>query len=49
MIKVGIIMGSNSDYEVMQDACKVLEEFGVEYEKKVHCKRYDVFCLFKFG
>ena len=28
-------MGSNSDYEVMQDACKVLDEFGVEYEKKV--------------
>ena len=28
-------MGSTSDYEVMQDACKVLEEFGVEYEKKV--------------
>ena len=34
-IQVGVIMGSNSDYEVMQDACKVLEEFGVEYEKKV--------------
>ena len=34
-IQVGIIMGSTSDYEVMQDACKVLEEFGVEYEKKV--------------
>ena len=34
-IRVGIIMGSNSDYEVMQDACKVLEEFGVEYEKRV--------------
>lgn len=28
-------MGSNSDYEVMQDACKVLDEFGVEYEKRV--------------
>jgi len=28
-------MGSTSDYEVMQEACKVLEEFGVEYEKKV--------------
>ena len=28
-------MGSTSDYEVMQDACKVLDEFGVEYEKKV--------------
>ena len=34
-IQVGIIMGSTSDYEVMQDACKMLEEFGVEYEKKV--------------
>ena len=34
-IKLGIIMGSTSDYEVMQDACKVLEEFGVDYEKKV--------------
>ena len=35
MVKVGIIMGSTSDYEVMQDACKVLDEFKVEYEKKV--------------
>ena len=35
MARVGIIMGSTSDYEVMQDACKILDEFGVEYEKKV--------------
>ncbi|MBQ9520661.1 MAG: 5-(carboxyamino)imidazole ribonucleotide mutase [Acholeplasmatales bacterium] len=35
MLRVGIIMGSTSDYEVMQDACKVLDEFKVEYEKKV--------------
>lgn len=35
MVRVGIIMGSTSDYEVMQDACKVLDEFKVEYEKKV--------------
>lgn len=35
MIKVGVIMGSASDYEVMVDACKVLDEFGVEYEKKI--------------
>ncbi len=35
MIKVGVIMGSISDYEVMQDACKVLEDFGVCYEKKI--------------
>lgn len=32
---VGVIMGSKSDYEVMQDAVKVLEEFGIEYEVKV--------------
>jgi 5-(carboxyamino)imidazole ribonucleotide mutase len=34
-IQVGVIMGSNSDYEVMKDACDVLDSFGVEYEKKV--------------
>ncbi|RIA64968.1 5-(carboxyamino)imidazole ribonucleotide mutase [Anaeroplasma bactoclasticum] len=28
-------MGSTSDYEVMKDACSVLEEFGVDYEKRV--------------
>jgi len=30
--QVGIIMGSDSDFEVMFEAAKVLEEFGVEYE-----------------
>lgn len=35
MVKIGIIMGSTSDYEVMQDACKTLDSFGVEYECKV--------------
>ncbi len=30
--KVGIIMGSDSDLEVMSEAAKVLEEFGVTYE-----------------
>lgn len=35
MTEVGIIMGSTSDYEVMSEACKVLEDFGVAYEKKV--------------
>ncbi len=34
-MKVGVIMGSTSDYEVMADAVKMLEEFGVEYEKRV--------------
>ena len=35
MVSVGIIMGSTSDYEVMKDACSMLDEFKVEYEKKV--------------
>jgi 5-(carboxyamino)imidazole ribonucleotide mutase len=29
---VGIIMGSDSDLPVMQDAAKILEEFGIPYE-----------------
>lgn len=32
---VGIIMGSKSDLETMEQAAKVLEEFGVPYEIKV--------------
>lgn len=28
-------MGSTSDYEIMSAAIKVLEDFGVEYEKRV--------------
>lgn len=29
---VGIIMGSDSDLPVMQDAAKILDEFGISYE-----------------
>ncbi len=29
---VGIIMGSDSDLEVMKEAAKVLEDFGIDYE-----------------
>lgn len=35
MEKVGIIMGSTSDWETMSEAAKALEEFGVAYEKRV--------------
>ena len=34
-MKVGVIMGSTSDLEVMSAAFSVLESFGIEYEKKV--------------
>ena len=34
-MKVGVIMGSTSDLEVMSAAFAVLEDFGIPYEKKV--------------
>lgn len=35
MAKVGILMGSDSDLEIMSKACKVLEELQVEYEMTI--------------
>tara|TARA_X000001036_G_scaffold104799_1_gene97968 strand:- start:676 stop:1155 length:480 start_codon:yes stop_codon:yes gene_type:complete len=32
MSKVGIIMGSKSDYPVMKEAEKILNDFGIDYE-----------------
>ncbi len=32
---VGIVMGSSSDWDVMQHAVKVLDDFGVAYEARV--------------
>lgn len=34
-VLVGVIMGSQSDWETMKHACDMLEELGVLYEKKV--------------
>jgi len=34
-IEVGIIMGSDSDLPIMEDAVKIFKEFGVGYEVKV--------------
>ena len=33
--RVGIIMGSDSDLEIMSEAVKVLIDFEVEYEVKI--------------
>ena len=35
MIQIGIIMGSNSDWTVMQHAATVLKQFGIAYETRV--------------
>ena len=34
-IRVGIMMGSDSDLGIVSEACKTLEEFGVGFEVKV--------------
>ncbi|MEK7471331.1 MAG: 5-(carboxyamino)imidazole ribonucleotide mutase [Patescibacteria group bacterium] len=34
-LKVGIVMGSDSDLEIMTEAAKILEEFNVHYEMTV--------------
>ncbi|MFC5592094.1 5-(carboxyamino)imidazole ribonucleotide mutase [Sporosarcina soli] len=33
--KIGVIMGSKSDWETMKHACDILDELEVPYEKKV--------------
>jgi 5-(carboxyamino)imidazole ribonucleotide mutase len=32
---IGVLMGSTSDWDVMQHACEVLREFGVRFETRV--------------
>ena len=34
-VKIGIIMGSNSDWPTMQAAARILDDFGVPYEARV--------------
>ena len=34
-MKVSVIMGSASDWDVMAPCCATLEEFGIPYEKRV--------------
>jgi 5-(carboxyamino)imidazole ribonucleotide mutase len=35
MAKIGVIMGSISDWETMKECCAVLDQFEVAYEKQV--------------
>ncbi len=34
-VQVGVVMGSNSDWEVMKHACEQLERMNISYEAKV--------------
>ncbi len=35
MVKVGLVMGSHSDWQVMQHAAERLKEFGVSFEARI--------------
>ena len=35
MAKVGIVMGSDSDLEVMSKAAEILEQFGIDYDMTI--------------
>ena len=35
MIQVGVVMGSNSDWDIMHESVKILEQFNVQYEKLI--------------
>ena len=32
---VGVVMGSNSDWDTMQHAVQILQQFGIAYEARV--------------
>lgn len=49
MKKVGIIMGSDSDLEVMQSAAEILEQFGVGYEITVVSAHRTPDALYKYA
>ena len=34
-VLVGVVMGSNSDWDTMQHAVQILEQFNIPYEKQV--------------
>jgi 5-(carboxyamino)imidazole ribonucleotide mutase len=46
---VGIVMGSDSDWEVMQHAARRLEEFGVAHERKVVSAHRTPDLLFRYA
>ncbi len=35
MAKIGIIIGSDSDLDKIEEACKTLDDFGIDYELRV--------------
>ncbi|NBW49323.1 MAG: 5-(carboxyamino)imidazole ribonucleotide mutase, partial [Betaproteobacteria bacterium] len=34
-IQIGVVMGSNSDWDTMQHAVQILQQFGIGFEARV--------------
>ena len=49
MAKIGIIMGSNSDWPVMRHAAQFLEQFGITYEARVVSAHRTPDLMFKYA
>ncbi|WP_153731595.1 5-(carboxyamino)imidazole ribonucleotide mutase [Sporosarcina obsidiansis] len=47
--KIGVIMGSKSDWETMKHACEILDELEVPYEKKVVSAHRTPDLMFKYA
>ncbi|MBU1979055.1 MAG: 5-(carboxyamino)imidazole ribonucleotide mutase [Gammaproteobacteria bacterium] len=48
-VKVGVVMGSTSDWEVMRHACDMLRNLGVPYEARVVSAHRTPDLLFKYA
>ena len=47
--KVAIIMGSNSDWPIMEKAANILDDFGINYESKVVSAHQTPDLMFEFA
>ena len=48
-MKVAVVMGSTSDWDVMKAACETLEELGIEYEKPVNSAHRTPDLMYEFA
>jgi len=48
-VRVAVIMGSSSDWEIMKESCLMLDEFDIPYDKKVVSAHRTPQLMFEFA
>jgi len=48
-VRVAVIMGSSSDWEIMKESCLMLDEFNIPYDKKVVSAHRTPQLMFEFA